>query len=50
LLVGLRSGDVELVKDPFLDETLVAGGLFVTRGQEDYNLVFILKTGETNFW
>jgi hypothetical protein len=52
LLVGLRGGDVELVKDPFLDETLVASGLFVTRGresQEIYNLVFISKTGKTNF-
>ena len=48
LLVGLRGGDVELVKDPFLDETLVASGLFVTKGserQEIYNLVFISKTG-----
>ena len=34
LLVGLRGGDVELVKNPFLDETLVASGLFVTRGRK----------------
>jgi hypothetical protein len=34
LLIGFRGGDVELVKDPFLDETLVASGLFVTRGRE----------------
>ena len=50
--VGLHRGDVEFVKDPFLDETFVASGLFVTRGtesQEIYNLVFISKTGETNF-
>ncbi len=41
LLVGLRGGNVELVKDPFLDETLVASRLFVTRGREsqkNYNL------------
>jgi len=54
LLVGLRGVDasVELVKDPFLDKTLVASGLFVIRGresQEIYNLVFVSKTGETSF-
>jgi hypothetical protein len=52
LPVGLRGGDVELVKNPFFDETLVASGLFVTRrreGQEIYNLVFISRKGETNF-
>ncbi len=34
LFVDLRSGDVELVKDPFLDKTLIASGLFVTRKRE----------------
>ena len=33
MLIGLRGGDVELVKDPFLHKTLFAGGLFVTRGK-----------------
>lgn len=48
LLVRLCGGDVELVKDPFLDETLVASGLFFIRereSQENYNLAFISKTG-----
>jgi hypothetical protein len=34
LLVSFRGGDVEFVKDPSLDETLVASGLFVTRERE----------------
>jgi hypothetical protein len=52
LLVGLRGSDVELVKNPFLDETLVASGLFVTRGrerQENYNLVYF-KDGRDKLW
>lgn len=53
LLVGLRGGDIELVKDPFLDETLVASGLFVTRGREksgNLQSCFYFKDGRDKLW
>jgi hypothetical protein len=52
LLVSFCGGDVELVKDPFLDETLVPSGLFVTRGRESQRttILFYLKDGRDILW
>ena len=47
LLIGLRGGNVELVQDPFLDETLVASGLFVAVRTTE---AFTFKTGWNKLW
>lgn len=52
LLVSFRGGNVELVKDPFLNKNLVSSRLFVTKGRESQQttILFYFKNGRDKPW